>query len=177
MIAEALTEIGIPFDEFEQEDVDSLGNKIHKYCGLIIGGGRLDQGENPPALPEYIEDLHIPILGICLGNEILGLHLGSNLINCNGGFDLGEGSEVIAEIYPDEIYGDLPAPSNQMVKMEHFYMLDKEPNGSKLIASTRETPIAGFHHEEKSIWGLQFHPEKDLMKSIIFKNFYKICLK
>ena len=176
-IAHALQELDIPFDEFKQEEVKGLENKIHKYCGIIIGGGRLNEGEAPPNLPEYVEDPAFPVLGICLGNEILGIHLGSNLIDCNGGFNLGESSEVIARIEEDEIFDSLPMPSNQIVKMEHFYMLDKEPIGSKIIASTKQTPIAGFHHIEKAIWGLQFHPEKDMMKSIVFNNFYKICLK
>jgi GMP synthase-like glutamine amidotransferase len=39
------------------------------------------------------------------------------------------------------------------------------------------TPIAGFHHEEKEIWGLQFHPEKDWIGDEVLKNFYQYCFE
>ena len=173
----ALKELSIPFDEFEQEEVSALQGKLDKYCGLIIGGGKLDKGEPLPTLPNFVLDSRHNKLGICLGHEILGTHLGAKLIDCNGGYDLGEFSEVMVNILPDEIFGGLDTPSEQMVKMEHFYMLEKEPPGSKLIASTDLTPIAGFHHGEKKIWGVQFHPEKDWIKNIVLKNFYNICKK
>ena len=171
----ALDELKIPYIKFEQDDIEKID--INEFCGLILGGGRLDKGEMPPELPPNLLNSAIPKLGICLGHEILGEFLGSKLIECNGGFDLGEDSEVIAEIKPDELFEGIETPSSQIVKMEHFYMLDKEPIGSKLIAATNLTPIAGFHHIEKQIWGLQFHPEKDWIKYIALKNFYNICKK
>ena len=75
------------------------------------------------------------------------------------------------------IFNGIDISQEQMVKMEHYKMLDKIPPGAKLIASTNMTPIAGFHHKEKEVWGLQFHPEKDWSGEIIFKNFYQHCLE
>ena len=175
----ALEELGIPYKEFFQSDGDNMENeflsKSDEFCGLIIGGGKIERGENLPRLSEEFLNFDIPKLGICLGNEILGTHLGSDIIICNRSEPDGEDGEVLAKIYPDEIFNGLDAPSEQMVRMEHFYMLDRIPDGSTLLASTDMTPIAGFHNNEKNIWGLQFHPEKDWIKYIVLKNFYKIC--
>ena len=178
MVSTSLEELGIPFIEIEYEDGNALGeflSYVDGACGVIIGGGVLDQNEAPPSLPKEIAECPIPKLGICLGHEILGIHLGAGLIPCNGGFGLGESSEVIATIHDEEIFEGLE-DAKKFVKMEHYLMLDRVPNGARLLASTKMTPVAGFHHDAQRIWGLQFHPEKDWIKGIVLKNFYNICL-
>lgn len=180
-VPRALDSVGVPYIEFEHFDPE-LYEKIQsdpKIIGIIIGGAKLEKGEVLPELPGNVLEFNKPKMGICLGHEILGVHLGANLVDCNGGFKTGVGefSEVEVKIYPDLIYDGLDTPSEQMAKMEHYYMLDKVPPGSKLIASTHLTPVAGFHHYGKEIWGFQFHPEKDWMRTIILKNFYKYCSK
>jgi GMP synthase-like glutamine amidotransferase len=178
-LSRALSEVGIPFEIFDQSESDMENRILEKsshFCGIIIGGGKLEEHESLPRLSTEILDMNVPKLGICLGHEILGVHLGSELIDCNAGWGVGEGLEVATKIYTDPIFEGLTTPSEQMVKMEHFYMLDKVPSGAKVIASTKMTPVAGFHHYAEDIWGIQFHPEKDWMRYIILKNFYKICL-
>ncbi len=177
-LSESLKGLQIPHIEYEQADPSFVTKMIQdspSIIGLIIGGGVLENGDSLPVLDTRITGMNVPKMGICLGHEILGVYLGANLIRCNS--NIGEFSEVELEIYPDLIYNGLDTPSTQTTKMEHYYMIDKVPPGSKLIASSDLTPIAGFHDHEKSIWGFQFHPEKDWMKYIILKNFYKYCTK
>lgn len=173
----SLKMLDIPCTIYESLDPDVkedfLVNKNH-FCGIIISGGMLEPGDRFPDLPSEIFESSIPKLGICLGHEILGTSLGSNLVDCNPQTK-GEYGEVLADFSDDIIFKGIDTSSKQLVRMEHYKMLDKEPPGSKLIASTKMTPIAGFHHEEKMVWGLQFHPEKDWMSDIVMKNFYKYC--
>ena len=179
MVVETLTQLEIPYIEIECDSetlIEDFKKEAKNSCGIIITGGLIKDGHPIPALPDQILNYNLPKLGICLGHQLLGFHLGSKIEKCNLGEPIGETSEVFAELYDDEIFEGLPLPSSQIVKMEHFYMLDKVPGGAKLIASTKMTPIAGFHHKAKNIWGVQFHPEKDCIKNIVIKNFYKICL-
>ena len=168
---------GIPCTIYESADPDvheDFEANEKSFCGVIISGGMLDPGDELPKLPKNVFKSGIPKLGICLGNEILGTFLGSHMIDCNPATK-GEYGEVGAKLYDDTIFNGLDISGEVMVRMEHYKMLDREPEGSKLIASTNLTPVAGWHHEEKKIWGLQFHPEKDWLADAVLKNFYNYC--
>lgn len=144
-------------------------------CGIIISGGLIEPNMPFPTVPDEALRSKLPKLGICLGHEILGKYLGSNIIDCNPAAK-GEYGEVIAKLYDNPIFNGIDTSRPETVKMEHYKMLDSLPKGANLIAETRMTPIAGFHHTEMKIWGLQFHPEKDWEGDIVIKNFYNYCL-
>ena len=154
-------------EDFEQHEKN--------MCGIIISGGLLEPGMPFPTIPKEALMSKLPKLGICLGHEILGKYLGSNVIDCDPAAN-GEYGEVIAQLNDDLIFSGIDTTQQQTVKMEHYKMLDKLPSGANLLASTKMTPIAGFHHEKEKIWGLQFHPEKDWEGDIVIRNFYKYCL-
>lgn len=169
--------LNIPHDVFEGEklgDSDNYKELKEKYCGMIISGGLVEPYHVPPAMPEEALNCNLPKLGICLGHEILGEYLGAEIIPCNQG-RIKDSGETLADLKDDTIFEGIDISQKQMVKMEHYLMLKQTPPGAKLIASTNLTPISGFHHEKKEIWGLQFHPEKDWMHETIFNNFYKHC--
>ena len=178
-IISTLDLLGIPNIVLQSIDMD-LQNDFEfvekNICGIIISGGLIEKYHVLPTIPPEALNNNLPKLGICLGNEILGTYLGSKLIDCNLPAK-GEYGEVFAKLEKDLIFDGIDTSQEQMVKMEHFKMLDKVPPGAKLIASTKMTPIAGFHHEKKDIWGLQFHPEKDWSGQIILDNFYQHCFK
>ena len=174
----AYSMLDIPHILYQGEDPDLEEKFIAdagSICGISIGGGTLKPGEYSPALPDRILNFNSPKLGICLGHEILGQHLGARIITCNEG--IGEQGEVIANLFPNLLFEGLPdLPGKYPVRMYHTKMLETLPIGSELIAETRITPIAGFYHPELKIWGLQFHPEKDWMNTLLFKNYYNYCL-
>ena len=178
-LSAAFSMLGIPHITYEGDDPD-LWQKFHEdsdsICGVTIGGG-IVKGFEPKSLllPEPILKFPAPKLGICLGHEILGEYLGAKLVDCNP--PVGEYGEVIARIYPNPLFEGLDFSQRYPVRMYHHKMLEHEPKGSELIAFTRLTPIAGFYHERSQIWGLQFHPEKDWMITLIVKNFYNFCTK
>jgi GMP synthase-like glutamine amidotransferase len=178
-IVSALDLLGIPsvvlmsLDKDVEEDFEFSEKNL---CGIIISGGLIEPYHTLPAVPEEALRSNLPKLGICLGHEILGCYLGSNLVDCNPGAK-GEYGEVMIDLEEDLIFKGIDTTTKQTVKMEHYKMLDKLPSGAKLLASTNMTPIAGFHHQEKEIWGLQFHPEKDWMGDEILKNFYQYCFE
>lgn len=62
--------------------------------------------------------------------------------------------------------------------MSHGDQIDKCPEGFKVIAKTRTAPFAAIAHEEKHLFGIQFHPEVTHTKrgKEIIKNFViNIC--
>jgi GMP synthase-like glutamine amidotransferase len=172
----SLTLLEIPFivyDMKEDFDIESAWQKDkHSICGIIISGSRTNPATAMPSFPDDIIE-NFPVLGICYGHEILGSLLGCKIVDCNLPF--GENSAVIIDLLADELFNGIDTKKDCIVNMHHDQMLESLPEGSKLIAKTDLTPVAGFHHKEKKWWGIQFHPEKDLTGETIFKNFYEIC--
>lgn len=169
--------MGIPYLLYQGEDPDFSDEFIsnsEKICGISIGGGTTNPSQSEfLLLPESILNFPVPKIGICLGHEILGEYLGAKLVDCNP--PAGEYGEVIAKIYSNLIFEGLDFSQKYPVKMYHHRMLESPPKGSEIIASTRLTPVAGFYHKGSEIWGLQFHPEKDWINNLIFRNFYNYC--
>lgn len=162
--------ISLPYDEKDiKEDITTI---LDECFGVIITGSRKVKEKLPP-LPGIILDSNLPHLGLCYGCEILGIHMGASVIECNP--PIGEYSEVDITLYPSLLFKGLDIRSDEIVTMAHSYMLNEAPPGCDVIASTKKTPIAGFECPSKGIFGLQFHPEKGWLGEIIFKNFYNFC--
>ena len=53
------------------------------------------------------------------------------------------------------------------------------PEEFEILASSTLCDVESFKHEDKDVYGIQFHPEVHHTPKgeIIFKNFYKICQK
>ena len=43
--------------------------------------------------------------------------------------------------------------------MSHFDAITEAPSGFRATASTNDAPVAVLEHDERRIWGVQFHPE------------------
>jgi GMP synthase-like glutamine amidotransferase len=169
----ALAQIPFISIAYDSESIETdIRNNIRNSFGIIITGSR-KVNKVLPNLPKAILESRLPKLGFCYGHEVLGTYLGANLIECNP--PVGERSEVEAVLYPSVLFEGLDLDVKYMVNMAHDYMLETVPAGSKLIAKTHLTPIAGFENLENKTFGLQFHPEKDWMGDIVFRNFYKFC--
>jgi GMP synthase-like glutamine amidotransferase len=167
----------IPFIAMPYNDADiekDIKDKMEECFGIIITGSRKVKGQLP-ALPDSVLESKLPKLGLCYGNEILGQHMGAELVRCKN--SMGEFSQVSIDLKPSPLFDGYDTSTKAMAKMEHIYMLKSAPEGCRVIASTKQTPVAGFECLSKNIFGIQFHPEKGWFGDIIFKNFYKICDK
>lgn len=177
LVETSLQTLGIPFIEYDCVKETNLASKWEKdkelCCGVIITGSLTDDDlKLDPSFPlDIIENL--PVLGICYGHEFIGEILGAEIVECNP--PVGEFGPTKVDLLKDELFKGLDIKEDWIVTMRHDKMLKELPNGAKLIAKTDLTPIAGFHHKEKRYWGIQFHPEKDWLKDVVFKNFYEIC--
>lgn len=164
----------IPFESISINDNNfelNIRKHINESLGVIITGSRKKDG-NLPGLPKIVTESDIPIIGLCYGNEWLCQISGGSLEECNP--PIGEHSEVKC-LLGDSLLFEGISDKEQIVTMAHDYMISKLPIGSKSIASTDLTPIAGFEFLRKKMFGLQFHPEKGYLGELIFSNFFKYC--
>ena len=138
--------------------------------GLILGGG--PSIEEIGNCEEYIEHFDIPILGICLGHQLIAKYYGGEVSTSN----TESYAQVEINIKKDENLFNGLAPKMQ-VWSSHKDEVKSIPNTFEILANSNLCDIESFKHKEKDVYGIQFHPEVHHTPkgSEIFKNFYNIC--
>jgi len=127
----------------------------------ILGGpmGALDFEEHPglaleAALVRAAVDADVPLVGICLGHQIVAAALGATL-HPGVAHEIGVGDVSI--LVDDPVFG--PAGSSQPVLHWHGDVVDA-PAGATVLASTPLTPNQAFRIGT-TVFGTQFHLEVD----------------
>ncbi|WP_409200907.1 GMP synthase subunit A [Methanobrevibacter sp. DSM 116169] len=168
-IQRALRYLKIPCELVSNElSIDEIQAKNPK--GLILGGG---PSINEAGLSEdYIKHFDIPILGICLGHQLIAKAFGGKINNSE--------SESYAKVKinilnHDNLFSDI-GPKME-VWSSHKDEVEKIPDEFEILADSSVCNIESFKHKDLNIYGIQFHPEvhHTPQGSVIFNNFYKIC--
>ena len=146
--------------------------KLKDLDGLILGGGpSLDRTGNCEL---YVKELDIPILGICLGHQLIAKVFDGEV----GKGKVGEYAQVKVRIVEyNELFEGFPKEIN--VWASHMDEVKKMPADFKLLAESDVCKIEAMRHKAKPIYGVQWHPEVyHSEKGIeLYKNFINICKK
>jgi GMP synthase (glutamine-hydrolysing) len=136
-------------------DVDEAKLLAENPIGLILSGGPSSVYEaGAPQLNAAVLNMDIPVLGICYGMHLLGRELGAS-IEQTSRREYGL-SQVDCETESSFFAG---LDSRQSVWMSHGDSMHDLPEGLRTIAHSEGSPVCGFSHEERGLYGLQFHPE------------------
>jgi len=141
--------------------------------GIIFSGGPSSVYNSDAPIPENkIFDMNLPLLGICYGHQLIVNKYGGKVKRANKEY----GSSLLT-IDNDE---DLLNGVGESVRawMSHGDEAEKIPPGFKVIGHTEGAKAAAIASEEKSIYGIQFHPEvvHTEQGTEILKNFVlKVC--
>jgi GMP synthase (glutamine-hydrolysing) len=124
-----------------------------KPLGLILSGGPSSVfEENAPTLNFSLEDIRIPVLGICYGMQWMVQNLG-------GVVGKGEKHEYGVEeiiVSGGRLFSET---GPQRVLMSHGDHANKLPPSFKVTAQSKQGVAAAIEHLERPLYGLQFHPE------------------
>ncbi len=133
--------------------------------GLVTLGGRghaWDEDANPWLAQERVFTQHcvagdVPVLGCCLGGQILARALGGTVqAHAQGEYgwlDISPNGEGARDPLFSLAGGGAPV---YLWHLDEFTL----PPSAVHLATSELTPIQGFRHGRS--WGLQFHPECDL---------------
>ena len=144
-----------------------------KPTGIIFSGGPSSVYSSDAPIPENkIFDMNLPILGICYGHQLIVNKFGGKVKRANKEY----GSSLLT-IDSDK---DLLNGVGESVRawMSHGDEAEQIPEGFKVIGHTESAKAAAIASEEKSIYGIQFHPEvvHTEQGTEILKNFVlKVC--
>ena len=138
-----------------------LSDLAWKPRGIILSGGPYSVYQaDAPHVDPAIFDLDIPILGICYGLQEIAWHHGQGVV---AGEKREYGHSVIHirefEGKAQHVGKLFEGFDNMQVWMSHGDKLDNLPPLFTTIATTSNAPLAGIAHDEKPIFGIQFHPE------------------
>ena len=142
-----------------------------KYERIVIspGPGNPNQAGN---CINIVKSLYkrIPILGVCLGHQIIGQVFGSKIIQAN---KLMHGKTSI--ILSKKIGILKNSPKKFEATRYHSLIVDKKTMSKDLIitAETKDGVIMGLMHKKYNVHGVQFHPEsiKTPIGLKLLKNF------
>ena len=140
--------------------------------GIILGGG--PSIERIGNCREIIEEIDVPILGICLGHQIIANVFGGETKSA----EVESYAQIELNILDDE---SLFKGIGEKLKVwaSHKDEVISVPPDFKILANSNKCDIEAMKHEEKPIFGIQFHPEVQHTPrgGEIFENFYEICKK
>lgn len=138
--------------------------------GLILGGGPSIEGAG--LSEEYIKHFDIPILGICLGHQLIAKAYGGEVTTS----DTESYAQVKININKDKnLFEGLDSQID--VWSSHKDEVKTIPEEFEILASSNLCDVESFKHKDKDVYGIQFHPEVHHTPKgeVIFNNFYKIC--
>jgi GMP synthase (glutamine-hydrolysing) len=137
---------------------------------LILSGGPASvYADGAPRIDPGLFDLGIPTLGICYGAQLMALDLGGT-VERTGVSEFGKTAMTAVE---SQLFAGLP--DEQTVWMSHRDTVTAPPAGANVVAVSTSTPVAAFEQRERSLYGVQFHPEvvhtphgQDLLKNFLY---------
>ncbi len=162
----ALRDMGV---DVEVVPNDTVPEEIEADGLVLSGGPDIDRIGNAP---DYL-DLDVPILGICLGMQVIAQELGGTV----GGGDYGGYADVTVEITDpeDPLVGSL-APETR-VWASHADEVTEVPPGFERTARSDVCGVEAMSDTDADRYGVQWHPEVAHTEEgeAVFENFLAIC--
>ena len=153
-------ELGVPV-EVHRNDALSVDEAMALGAdGILLAPGPCtpDEAGISLGLVAACEKAGVPLLGVCLGHQAIGQHLGGRVVR--GGLMHGKTSPV--EHDGSGVFAGLPSPF--AATRYHSLVVEDVPD-CLLVNATSKTPgvdgtcVMGFRHRDLPIHGVQFHPE------------------
>ena len=153
------------------DKIDSKTVFRKKYDKIVISPGPGNPNQAGNCL-KIVKDVYkkIPILGVCLGHQIIGQVFGGKIINAK---NLMHGKTSKIQHYKKGLFKDIN--NNFEATRYHSLVVDRNtlPKNLLITAETKNKTIMGLMHKEFDIHGFQFHPESISTKvgMKLIKNF------
>lgn len=168
----------VPLLVFKNDEIEASDLFVHNPRAIVLAPGPGDEraGGISRECLTLAASRRIPVLGVCLGHQIIGAWSGARVIRARYPF---HGKTAAIEHTGCGIFERLPQPCT--VARYHSLVLCPKTMPEQLVvdARTEEGEIMAIHHSEYSFFGVQFHPESFLSEEgdTIISNFINIALK
>jgi GMP synthase (glutamine-hydrolysing) len=131
----------------------SIGTEVEKlgYCGA------------------YLDDLDIPVYGICVGCQYMAVHFGGKAHAATRGGEFGKAELVVDKA--GRLFKGLP--KKFIVWQSHNDEIHDLPKVFESLAHSENCTHQAIAHKKRPLFGTQFHPEVENTEHgyEIFKNY------
>ncbi len=140
----------------------------------------ISPGPGHPANPkdigtclDIIRESSIPLLGVCLGHQAIGVAFDGEVSHSPSG--PVHGKTALITHSGNSIYRGLPNPL--VGGRYHSLAITRLPRELEVTARTADGIIMGVKHKQRPVFGLQFHPESVLTPQglKIIENFLRMA--
>ncbi len=166
LLKTAVKDRSIPLRYLDTPKGEVLSEAIANYSHIVVLGGAISAYEEETySFLQYEFELietaiaqRIPILGICLGSQILAKVLGANVYRGESGREAGWCEiQLLDEAKTDPLLKDFPPQFR--VFQSHQDTFDIPPHCDRL-AQSHKYPNQAFRYQNH-VWAIQFHLEID----------------
>ncbi|TGM97271.1 anthranilate synthase component II [Leptospira dzoumogneensis] len=169
------SQIGNKVEVYRNDKIDL--NEIKRLApkGIILSPGP-GRPEDSGVCIDILKELagQLPILGVCLGHQAIGLVHGGKIVNAP---NIMHGKVSLIEHDGKDIYKSLPSPF--LATRYHSLVIQPEslPDVLEVSSKTEDGIIMGVRHKTKPhLYGVQFHPESIMTQNglELVRNFSRI---
>jgi GMP synthase (glutamine-hydrolysing) len=159
-----LAEQGIESEVFNTQQGQTYPASIDKYRALALMGGEMSANDDLPSLRQaerlllQAMDSDIPVIGHCLGGQLMARALGAKVIKSPAPEIGWQTMQVVDSDAAHEWFG--PAPRQTVYHWHHESF--ELPAGAQLLASSEACPRQAFAIGKHL--AMQFHVELDRYK-------------
>jgi para-aminobenzoate synthetase component II len=156
---------------------DEIGPEFCKsFAGILIspGPGNPQSAGVSIGAVKYCDQEKIPILGICLGLQVIGAAYGAKISSAP---ELLHGRTSEISHNGTDLFNEIP--NNFIATRYHSLAIESEsmPEELQVTAQSSDGTIMGIAHRTKNIVGVQFHPEAVLTQFgyELLANWLELC--
>ena len=166
-----------------EDEKASIIRQIKNCDGILMPGG-FKTNKFDLFIMEYAIENDIPILGICLGMQILSFYKREEISNEKNDTSINHCMEDMT--YVHQITVDKKSKLYSIVKEEQFlvnsrhnYHIKENTNFDVVAYAPDGIPEAIEMKDKKFVFGVQWHPEglNDVQSNRLFDNFIKTCMR
>ncbi len=146
--------------------LDDLPSSPRGYDRIIVSGSKTSAMEDAP----WIESLHrfigkaidesIPYLGVCFGHQTLARVVSGKSQVCRKAKTPEIGWTKIEVVSESALFEGLPKTFYSF--SSHYEEVGELPASLRNFARSTDCAVQAFQLSDKPIYGIQFHPEKDI---------------
>jgi len=144
--------------------------------GIILSGGPSSIYDKGAPMPDKeVLSLGVPVLGICYGMQYMTYIL-KGMVAKAAEREYGNAYLAIGETRT--LFHGFNRRKQEIVWMSHGDRIDEMPQGFKVLASSKNSPVASMADPSRKLFGVQFHPEVAHTPNgrRILKNFlFRVC--
>jgi len=139
------------------DKIDSKTVLRKRYDKIVISPGPGNPNQAGNCL-KIVKEVHkkIPILGVCLGHQIIGQVFGGKIVNAK---NLMHGKTSKIKHNKKGLFKNIQ--NNFLATRYHSLVVENKsfPKNLVITAKTKNNTIMGLMHKNYDIHGFQFHPE------------------